>query len=181
MDTSVINVLEFARQLGIENCLEFDSGLLVPEQRIRDLCSENKCGNYGSHYMCPPAVGSLEEIKARLQNFQRGVLLQYSQSLDVRNDYQGLIQTKIDFHDKILRLEEFLRNEGTKPVWGMIGGSCELCEVCRAKLGEVCLYPDKARMSLVSIAIDVLALLAKFGWDNEFHPDKITWTGCLLL
>ena len=60
MDTPVKNALKFARQLGIETCLEFNPGLLVPEQRIRALCFEDKCGNYGKNYMCPPHIGSLE-------------------------------------------------------------------------------------------------------------------------
>ena len=173
-------MLKFAKQLGIETCLEFSPTLLVPEQRIRDLCFENKCGNYGNHYMCPPYVSSLEEIKARLKTFQRGVLLQYTKSLDVRNDDEGLKQSKIDFHNKILQLEEFLRDEGTERAWGMIGGSCELCEVCRAKLGEPWVYHHDVRASRTAIAIDVLAFLDKFGLDNKFHPDKITWTGCIL-
>jgi predicted metal-binding protein len=180
MEASLMSILEFARQLGIETCLEFSPELLVPEQRIRELCSENKCGNYRSNYMCPPHVGSLEEIKARLSEFRRGLLLQYSKTLDVRNDMEGVKETKIDFHNNILRLEEFLGSEGIQPVWGMIGGSCELCEPCRAKFGEPCPYPDKARMSLESIAIDVLSFLDRFGLDNKFYPDKITWTGCIL-
>jgi predicted metal-binding protein len=180
MDTSAISVLKFARQLGIETCLEFGPELLVPEKRIRKLCLEDKCGNYGKHYTCPPHVGSLGEIKARLKKFQRGVLLQYSKSLDVKNDKEGLKQSKLDFHNRILQLEEFLRNEGISDVWGMIGGSCELCEVCKAKLSEPCPYPEKARTSLTSLAIDILAFLDKFGLDNKFHPDKITWTGCIL-
>jgi len=180
METSVISVLKCARRLGIGICLEFSAELLVPEQRIRNFCLENKCGNYRNHYMCPPYVGSLREIKAQLKKFQRGVLLQYSKSLDVINDNESLKQSKIDFHKKILRLEECLKSEGIKHVWGLIGGNCELCEVCGAKLGEPCPYPDRARPSLESIAIDVLALLNKFGLDNKFHPDKVTWTGCIL-
>ncbi len=175
-----MSILEFARQLGIETCVEFSPRLLVPEQRIRDLCFENKCGNYRSNYMCPPNVGSLEEIKARLSEFRRGVLLQYSKPLDVRNDNEGVKRAKVEFHHKILRLEESLRNQGIERVWGMIGGSCELCEPCRAKFGEPCPYPDKARMSLEAISVDVLALLDRFGLDNKFHPDRITWTGCIL-
>jgi predicted metal-binding protein len=65
-----------AQELGIETCLEFDAGLLAPEQRIRELCFANKCGNYGNNYMCPPHIGSLEEIKARLKKFHCGILLQ---------------------------------------------------------------------------------------------------------
>ena len=175
-----MSILQFARQLGIETCLQFSPELLAPEQRIRDLCLENKCGNYGKHYMCPPYIGSLKEIEARLQKFPRGILLQYSKPLDVRNDNEGLKQSKIEFHNKILQLEEFLKNEGVTDVWGMIGGSCELCNVCADKPGESCPYPDKARTSLTSIAIDVLAFLDKFGLDNRLHPDKIIWTGCIL-
>jgi len=180
MFISIARVLYFAERLGIETCLEFDSRLLVSEQRIRDLCLQNICGNYGNHYMCPPHVGSLEEIGARLRKFQRGLLLQYSKLLDVRNDYEGLTQTKVDFHSKILQLEGFFKDEGVTPVWGMMGGSCALCEVCRARFGEPCPYPEKARTSLESIAVDVLSFLDRFGLDNRFHPDKITWTGCIL-
>ena len=175
-----MSISDFARQLGIETCLEFSPELLIPEQRIRDLCLENICGNYDSHYRCPPFGGSLEEIRARLGEFHRGILLQYSKSLDVRGDNEGLKQSKIEFHTRILQLEQFLRNEGMIDVWGMIGGSCELCQVCQVKPDGPCTYPDKARMSFTAIAVDILALLKRFGLDNEFHPDKVTWTGCIL-
>ena len=179
-DQLVANISNFARQLGIEVCLEFSSELLVPEERIRELCFENKCGNYRSNYMCPPYVGSVEEAKARLRPFRRGVLLQYSRSLDVKNDRDGVARAKIDLHHKILQIESFLNSAGVVEVWGMIGGSCQLCDICKARFEGPCPYPDKARMSLESIAIDVLALLDRFGLDNKFHPDKITWTGCVL-
>jgi predicted metal-binding protein len=169
-----------AQELGIKTCLEFDAGLLVPEQRIRDLCFENRCGNYGNNYMCPPHIGSVEEIKVRLKEFQQGILLQYSQALDVAGDIKGLRQTKVDFHNKVLRLEECLRNRGLKHVWGMIGGNCALCEICKAETGDPCPYPDKARTSLESLAINVVGLLEKFSLDRDFHPDRITWTGCIL-
>ena len=180
MDAFATKASKFARQLGIETWLEFNPELLVPEQRIRDLCFENKCNNYSTHYMCPPYVGSLEELEARIRKFQRAALLQYSKSLDVRNDREELRQSRVDFHNKILRMEEFLENEGMEHIWGMMGGSCALCTPCAAKLGKPCPYPDKARASLESIAIDVLSLLDKFGLDNSFYPDKITWTGCIL-
>ena len=62
---------KLAQELGIETCLEFDAGLLVPEQRIRDLCFANKCGNYGNNYMCPPHIGSLK--KSRLDSRNSGM------------------------------------------------------------------------------------------------------------
>ena len=60
MDNPSPKLIARARELGIETCVEFDTFLLKPEQRIRDLCRENKCGKFKNHYMCPPYTGSPE-------------------------------------------------------------------------------------------------------------------------
>ena len=62
----------------------------------------------------------------------------------------------------------------------MSGGSCGLCEPCHAKLGEPCAYPEKVRTTLEALGIDVMSLLGLLGLDSGFHPDKVTWTGCIL-
>ena len=175
-----MKAVEFARHLGIETCLEFDPAIIVPEQQIRALCQQNICGNYGNNYTCPPYVGTLEEINIKLRQFQRGLLLQYTKDIDVKGNREGVLQTRIGFHNRILQIEEFLRIKGIDPVWGMIGGNCGLCDSCKAKSNEPCPYPDKARMSLEAIAVDVVGLLGRLGLDSEFHSDKITWTGCIL-
>ena len=113
--------------------------------------------------------------------FRRGVLLQYVKFLDVKGDAEGVRQTKIDFHHKILRIEESLRLQGISEIWGMMGGNCELCDTCGAKMGKPCVYPDPARTSLEAIGVDVLALLDRLGLDSQFHADKITWTVCIII
>ncbi len=170
--------IQFAQEHGIKTCLAFDSRLLTPEQSIRDFCVENKCGNYGTHHMCPPRIGSLEEVKSRLGMYQKGILLQYSKPLDVKNDREGLRQSKLEFHEKLLKIEELLRSDGIEHPWGMIGGSCDLCNICR--VDEPCPYPERARTSLEALGIDVIALLEGANLDSKFHSDKITWTGCVL-
>jgi predicted metal-binding protein len=173
-------IQEKAKELGIHTCIEFDPGLLVPEERIRELCYENKCGNYRAHYMCPPHVGSVEDAKRRLGEFQRGMLLQYSEALDVMTDIEGLLRAKKGLHTRVLRMEEYLRSGGLANAWGLIGGSCSLCDPCKARSGEPCPQPDEARPSLEAMAIDLLALLDRYGLDSRFHPDKVIWTGCVL-
>jgi predicted metal-binding protein len=155
MDSLIMDISGLARQQDIETCFEFEARMLVPQRRVRGFCAENKCGNYGANYMCPPYIGSLREIKVRLKAFRRGVLLRYSESLDVSHDREGVERTKVAFHNKILQLEDFFENEGVAPGWGMIGGSCGLCPVCLAKSGQPCRYPDRARASLESMGIDV--------------------------
>lgn len=175
-----MTVCEFALQLGLATCLEFTPDLMVQEERVRTLCQNNKCGSYANNYMCPPYVGSLEEIGIKLSKFKSGLLLQYTKSMDVRNDKEGLDRTKIDFHYKILQIEAFLREKGIKEIWGMTGGSCRLCDICKAVTDEPCPLPDKARTSMEALGIGVLTLLDKLGLDKGFHKDRITWSGCIL-
>ncbi|MBN2100184.1 MAG: DUF2284 domain-containing protein [Dehalococcoidia bacterium] len=178
MDTEL--VLEQARRLGFDLCLEFNPAILVPEERIREYCIENRCGRYDANHMCPPRVGSLCEVRTRLQGFSQCVLLQRSAQMDVANDREGVIRTKLEFHHLVLRLERRLRRRGMTQLWGLIGGDCELCRTCRAVEGKPCRHEDKARTSLEALGVDVVALLEKLGLDGRFRPDRITWTGCLL-
>jgi predicted metal-binding protein len=178
MDTRL--VLEQARRLEFDLCLGFASTQLVPEQRIRDYCVDNRCGSYNANHMCPPRVGTLEEVEAVLQDFQQGVLLQCSTLLDVANDREGVIRTKLRFHRLILRLERRLKRRGAAQLWGLIGGNCGLCQVCAAVEDRPCRHPEKARTSLEAIGVDVVELLERLGLDGRFHPDRITWTGCIL-
>ena len=171
---------EITAQLGLETCLEFNPRLIIPEERIRAFCLENKCGNYGNNYTCPPYAGSIAEIREKLESFQHGLLLRYSKYIDVKGNKGGVIKTRMDFHNIVLHMEEILKACGIDRMWGMIGGNCGLCAICKARSGKPCLYPGKARISMEAAAIDVLGLLERLNLDNRFHTDKITWTGCIL-
>jgi predicted metal-binding protein len=175
-----MKIKEYSEKLGINVCVEINPDVLVPEERIRKYCEENKCGSYGRNYTCPPNAGSLDEIRERLKNFSRGYLFQYSREMDLKNDRKKLIKSKDDFHKMILKLEDFIKKEGIENVWGLIGGNCGLCRNCAIQKDKPCRHPDKARMSLEAIGIDVVGLLDKLGLDSNFHSDRITWTGCIL-
>ena len=179
-DIFLQEVTRFARELGIALVQEIDPGMLVPEQWVRNLCEEDKCGNYGKNYTCPPFVGALGEMRDRLANFHRGILFQYTAPVDVKGDRKRVEESKVDFHRKILQLEGFFTRRGIKELWGMIGGSCALCGVCHARIEKPCPRPEEARPSLESVGIPIIPLLEALGLDHAFHPDQITWTGCVL-
>ena len=179
-ETFLGEVTRCAQELGIASVQEIDPKILVPEQWVRTLCEEDKCGNYGKNYTCPPLVGTLGEMKERLASFNRGILFQYATPVDVKGDRKGVQESKVDFHRKILELEGFFILRGIRDLWGMIGGSCSLCGVCHARAEKPCPQPEDARSSLESLGIAIIPLLEALGLDNAFHPDKITWTGCIL-
>ncbi|MDD4859799.1 MAG: DUF2284 domain-containing protein [Dehalococcoidales bacterium] len=180
MDSIADKGIERALARGISMAQPFDIKLLVPQARVRGYCGDDKCGNYNRNYSCPPFVGTLEEIGERLSKFQNGILLQYAKPAVIEKGNRELEKTKLDFHLKLLELEDFLKANGAAQVWGMPGGSCSLCRTCRATESKPCRHPEKVRNSMEAAGIDVLGLLAKLKLDNQFHPDRITWTGCVL-
>ena len=74
-----------------------------------------------------------------------------------------------------------LRRRRLTGLWALIGGSCRLCPTCAAVEKKPCRHPDKARTSLEALGIDVIALQQRLGLDAAFLPDRITWTGCILI
>lgn len=48
---------------------------LVFRAEFREFCAENRCGKYGRHPRCPPACGTVEEMRARALRCSQGVVL----------------------------------------------------------------------------------------------------------
>lgn len=110
-----------------------------------------------------------------------GILIQYSDDVDVEKDKEGLRKTKLKLHHIVLETEKYLREKlGFQNIWGMIGGNCDLCDECAGHRGEPCGYPEEARASIEACAIHIVALLEKLGLDTEFRKDRVTWTGIVL-
>ncbi len=176
------SILNHVKALGATHCQFVDVELLVPEERIRGYCREDKCGRYQKHLSCPPSTGTVEETAKKLEGFRTGVLIQYSQNLDVKNDKEGLRRTKLKLHHLVLETEKYLKdNVSCEGVWGMIGGNCDLCDECAGYRDEPCEYPDEARASMEAYAINVVGLLKKLKLDSEFRDDRVTWTGIVLV
>ena len=176
-----MTVADLMKKLGIETYVEFSLNGTEPEQRIRGFCEANKCGNYGKNHMCPPYVGTLDEIAAKLRTYRRGILMQYVKHLDVHNDKVGLRRSRNEFLMKALQIEKYLQETGITQLWTLVGGCCGVCDICTATVGLPCRHPEQARMPMEGLGIDVLALLERVGLDNRFHDDKVTWSACILV
>jgi predicted metal-binding protein len=175
-------MVKYLIALGATRVQIIPSHLLVPEERIRTYCYENKCGCYGRHLTCPPRTGTIPEMRKKLQAFQCGILVQYAEDIDVHGDSAAVQRTKLVLHHIVLKAESYLEQTiGVKNLWGFIGGSCGLCEECAGFRHEPCTFPHEARFSLEAIGIDVITFLGKLGLDNQFHNDRIIWTGMVLL
>lgn len=174
-------LIDHVIEMGATQCRSVPAGLLVPKEKIREYCRENKCGSYGKNLMCPPHTGTIAEIREKLNMFGTGLLIQYSEALDVRNDQAGLRITKLKLHRVVLETELHLHETiGSTDIFGLIGGDCSLCDECEGYREKPCIRPDKARPSLEALGIDVVGLLEELNMESAFQPGRITWTGMVL-
>ena len=61
--------IENAIKFGFSSAgpLNLEALVLMPE--VRDMCSADRCHNYGKSWCCPPACGTLEEGAALVDEF----------------------------------------------------------------------------------------------------------------
>lgn len=175
-----MDICGFANQIGIQTCLEFNPEVLIPEERVRGYCTQNRCGNYGKSYTCPPNVPSIAEVKTKFKQYHHGILLRQTVNLNIKLDWKLMKPSLLDFNNNVLKVEDYLKENGIKEVWGIAAGTCALCEVCGARDNQPCAHPDKARSSIEALGIDVALLLRGLGLDYQFHADRVIWTGCVL-
>ena len=107
------------------------SGLRFSED-IRKICEGNSCRNYGTSWACPPAVGTLEECRRRVGQYDTMLLFTKKYELESSFDFEAMGAGLGDFKKAVDRfhkaldpvLPEFLlmSNEGCGAAASFAGG-----------------------------------------------------------
>ena len=160
-----------------------ESGVIpVPELRfheeVRKCCEENRCGAYGTSWACPPAVGTLEECRARtegyayLQLFSRAFLLEDSM------DFDGMKNAMADFKQTVSRLGKRLR-EVLPDARILSNESCGRCASCTYP-DAPCRFPEELYHSLEGYGFNVSELAGQAGIRYMNGPSTVTFLGAVL-
>ena len=149
---------------------------------FRKACEMNTCGQYGLNWMCPPAVGSPDELQEKVMELPRGVVIQTVSQLQDSFDFEGM-QRAEEEHEKTFRniLDQIQSNVSYKALLPLNVGACKFCGECTCKAGEPCRFPDKAVASLEAHCIDVNCLLSKYSIPYNNGPDTVSYVSLFLL
>lgn len=155
------SLVEQARDLGFE-AAEIETASLVMNPEFRKYCGENRCGQYDANYSCPPACGTVEEMRAALMAYGRALVVHTTWDIEGYHDHDAIRQAKRRHNEAMLTLCDALRQEGHACRMG--GASqCILCESCAMKQGEPCREPERRYSCLSAYCIDVAKLAAEAG------------------
>lgn len=158
---------------------EVDPKQIHITQDVRDACATNDCGNYGKNYMCPPAVGDLEDCRQIVLSYGSGVLFSQVYTFQNRQDYRRMHEIMGGFSDTVENLHRSIHRAGIK---GKVfsAGCCTLCKECGILSDIPCRFPDEAMPSLEASGVDVVQLTKDTGLKYNNGPKTMTIIGLIL-
>ena len=121
---------------------------------VVDACAMNYCGRYNKTWQCPPAIGTLEELKKSCLAYDFAVVFTTCHSLEDSFDIEGMERGRI-VHEKIT--DQAIGLFSGEDIKTLSAEGCGLCKTCTYP-DAPCRFPEKARPSVEANGISVVEL-----------------------
>lgn len=169
---------EKLKSLGISQ-----HGLIAPaqipfSQEVRKLCEGNVCRSYGTTWACPPAVGTVDECKAKCLSYTHALVFNQVFALEDSFDFEGMHAGHAAFKETCDKLYDLIKAQ-TGDFLLLSNESCNRCKICTYP-DSPCRFPEKLFPSVEGFGILVagLAEVANIHYING--PNTVTYFGMLL-
>ncbi len=166
--------------LGVKNAAIIDVDKIELDARFRDMCAANTCGVYGKCWMCPPDVGEIHELMAKIKEYDYALVYQTIGELEDSFDYEGMIEAKKEHKRVSFGIRDAFPSDKVSSYLHISAGGCGVCEVCSKVTNEPCRYPDKAISSLEAYGVNVSKLAALAGMKYINGVNTVTYFGAVL-
>lgn len=169
MDEAKLTAL--ALELGFANAAVMDTKELVFMPSFRPLCEENLCGKYGVNYCCPPACGTVEEMRRRVLERPRALVMQTMWDIEDPMDEARTRPAKAA-HNRLTR--QLIDRAGAPGL--MVGaGGCDLCKPCAMAEGRPCRFPEQRFSCMSSYCVFVRDMAEKCGMEYDCGPGVVSF------
>ena len=146
-------------------------------ERIRYICKA-ECPMYGKTWACPPAVGEVDECKAKCLKYNSCLLVGTITEVVGEPSMEQSLATRPE-HEKITnQIRDLFREQGVEP-YILSTEACSVCERCAFLDGLPCRLPGRMHPCLESHGINIVPTLEENGLDFIFGLDVITWYSLL--
>ena len=170
-----------AKELGATTAAVVDTAVIPFSETFRAMCEQNACGKYGANWMCPPGVGTFEDLKARILSFSGGVVYQTICQLQDSFDFEGMERAAALHNENFERIVGYLSGSPEYELGlSLKAGACQVCAECAYASNEPCRFPDKAVASLEACCIDVNGLLTAHGLAYNNGLNTVSYAGLFL-
>jgi predicted metal-binding protein len=173
-----IDIVSLAKECGFDVAAAMDPNKLEFMSEVRDMCAADKCRSYDKNWTCPPAAGSLEDIKKRCAGFNKGLLVQTVGRRGDEFDFEAIMETEAAHQKHFRALSEKLSGLGIKFL-PMGVGACRICPECTYP-GEPCRFPELAFPSMEACGLLVSKVCTDSGVPYYYGKDSISFVSCYL-
>ena len=149
-----------------------DTDELVFADRVRWIC-EHECPMYNTTWACPPAVGTVDECKARVMGFREGLMIATITEVGDIANIEETLATRGD-HEAITRQISSLIAEHAGEILTLSTEACAHCAKCSYP-DAPCRHPEKMFPCVESHGILVTDLAEKHGIDFLAGSNLVTW------
>ena len=156
-----------------------DTECLRYHPEVRKICEGNVCRNYSTSWACPPAVGTLEECRARVEQYSTMLLFSKKYDLEDSFDLEGMTNGLVGFKKAVDIFDEKLRK--ILPAFLLLSNEgCGRCKQCTYP-DAPCRFPHLAIPSMEAYGLVVSQVCQDSGLPYYYGPRTITYTACVLV
>ncbi len=148
---------------------------LVFTERVRRIC-EQECPMYNTTWACPPAVGTVEECRARCLAYPEALVITTVTEVSDIADIAQTLATRGP-HEKIAHEAAALLRAQGQQVMVLSTEACAICAHCAWPDGP-CRHPERMFPCIESHGILVTDLAEKCGLEF-FNGNLVTWFSLL--
>lgn len=174
------SLIAAAKECGANNASVILADTIETDAAFRDMCAANSCGMYGKCWMCPPDVGEIHELMAKLKTYSHALVYQYIGQLEDSYDYEGMIDARRFMAKLSHSLQKYLTANMPVEFLHLTVGGCGVCEVCAKQDGKPCIHPELALASLEAYGVNVSRLAAVSDMKYINGTDTVTYFGAVL-
>lgn len=167
--------------LNIANAVIVPATKVNFSKEVRKMCEMNKCGYYTNNWMCPPAVGSIDKLENKVNQYKQGLLFQTIHPIKNISDHSSIKKVFNNHYKIFIKTIDILKSTyHLNDILPLNAGPCLICEKCSYIDGEECRYPDKAFPSIEAYGIDVLSLLETCNIPYNNGDNTVSLVGYIL-
>ena len=150
---------------------------LLFAERVRYIC-EHECPMYNTTWACPPAVGTVEECRARVLSFKEGLMIATITEVSDIANIEETLSTRGE-HERITReILQIVRERATETLT-LSTEACAQCAHCTYP-DAPCRHPERMFPCVESHGILVTDLAEKHGIDFLAGNNLVTWFSLIL-
>ncbi len=141
-------------------------------QKVRTVCEMNDCGMYGKRWVCPPAIGPVDDRIRALKNYPDAFVLSTVAELPDAYYFDAGLKSRHMHEDITYQVKEIFKKSYADVF--VLSTGCMVCPTCTYP-DAPCRHPGKAFSTIESHGIHIMQLAKKLAMDFDFGPQTIVY------